>query len=460
MKHLAAEKLEELAQSQASEPHLDSCAECRQALVAARGRRRLLKGMKDLTLTEAAFRRVEAKLTSEAPAPSSAWGLVFAQLRSNWAVGLALVALALLVIVPQVLEGRKTVTAPVEVAAPVVKEEAAQVWAAVLVEGVVHRNGAALAAGDVVGKADLLDARMGRVVLAQVGRDVRFELIGLAKFGGPAVSLEEGSLAVEAVAAVLVEAAGAWVGGSEVAFVVTRAAAEVIVDVLRGQAQVGSDSQLQDSVMVRAPRRLTLPLPVKPPFAVTDAVPAPYPFPTVPKQPWARLDLNDLPTGASFDVDGHHGGGPTTLMLTEGRHRVLVHVPGQGTRESWVQLVSGSEHHLKVPPRSIGQQKDEPPPSEEAIAELQRALKDQRPKLRACYEKWLKANPVASGEVLLTLSVSKNGRVLGARVDDATVPRESVECLVRTGKRLVLPPLGSEQEIEVPLSFTQGGSQP
>ena len=145
-------------------------------------------------------------------------------------------------------------------------------------------------------------------------------------------------------------------------------------------------------------------------------------------------------------------------MLTEGRHRVRVQVPGQGSQEAWVQLVAGTQNRLKLPPRS-GPQKDELPPSEDAIAELQRALKAQTPKLRACYEKWLKANPVATGEVMLTLSLSKNGKVVAAQVDDATIPGESIDCLVRTGKRLVLPSLGSEQEIEVPLSFTQSGSR-
>lgn len=467
MSHLPPEKIEELAASKAADPHLAECAECRKAVGSARARRTLLKGMKDVTLTEAAFRRVEARLISEANAPVSPWALVLAQLRSGWGIGAALVAVALLVIIPRVLESNKTVAPPVVAEAPkktveprIVQPDNAAELTALIVEGVVHRNGSALAAGEVVKKSDVLDARMGRVVLAELGRDVRFELIGLAKIGGAAmVSLKEGTLAVEASPDILVEAAGAWVLGTDAAFVVTRAAAEVVIEVLRGTAKVGSDAQLHDSVSMTAPQRLRLPLPVKPPFAQLDAQPAPYPFPKLPKQPWARLDVTDLPAGSTFDVAGHHGGTPTSMMLADGRHRVLVQVPGEGTRETWVQLVSGSQTRLKLPPRGIAQQKDEPPPSEDAIADLQRALKDQRPKLRACYEKWLKANPVASGEVVLTLVVSKSGKVMGARVDDATIPRDSVDCLVRTGKRLVLPALGSDQEIEVPLSFTQGGSR-
>ena len=466
MTHLEPERIEELAASQATDAHLAGCEECRKAVSSARARRVLLKGIKDITLTDAAFRRVEARLNSEAAAPVSPWSLVVHQLRGNWLLGAAVVALGLLVVVaPRFLDKKGGgVVAPGPVAAvvtpPIAADEASQ-WTAVLVEGVVQRNGSALAAGEVVKQADVLDARMGRVVLAQLGADVRLELLGLAKLTR-AVSLEEGSLAVEAGALVLVEAAGAWISSSDGAFVVTRAAAEVVVEVLRGQAQVGADSQLRDAVTLTAPRRLKIPLPATPPFIQLDGEPAPYPFPKAPKQPWARLDVSDLPAGSSFEVDGHRAGTPSSLMLAHGRHRVLVQVPGQGSRETWVQLVSGTQNRLKLPPRSIGQQKDDdaPPPSDDAIAGLQGAIKAQRPKLRACYEKWLKANPVATGEVMLTLVVAKNGKVTAARVDEATVPRESVDCLVRTGKRLVLPPLGSEQEIEVPLSFTQGGARP
>ncbi|GEM_PF-2197507 len=459
MSHLTPEAIETLAASAATDPHLATCAECRKALGSAKGRRALLKGMKDVTLTEAAFRRVEAKLMDEARAPQSAWGLVFAQFRSSWMIGAALVALALVVVVPKLIEP-EPVPARVPVAvkdAPVRPADSAQ-WTAVVVEGVVHRNGSALVAGDVLKPADVVDARMGRLVLAQLDREVHVELLGLAKLGGAAmVSLEEGTLAVEAAPEVLVEAAGAWVMGSDTAFVVTRAAAEVVVELVRGSARVGSDSYLRDAVTLTAPQRLTLGLPVKPPFSAVDSAAAPYPFTQIPKQPWARLDLSDLSMGAPFDIAGHHGSGPSSLLLTEGRHRLMV-----GAHESWVQLVPGSDTKWKAAPRGIAQAKEELedlPPSPEAISNLQRSLKDQRPKLRACYEKWLKANPAASGEVVLTLSLSKAGKVLGARVDDATIPAESVECLVRTGKRLVLPPLGSAQEIEVPLSFTQGGSR-
>lgn len=468
MSHLTPEQVEELAARPSASPgtngHVDGCADCRKLVGSARARRQLLKGLKDVTLTEAAFRRVEARLASE-PIPQGS--SLFGFLRSGWALAAVAAVLVAAVVGPRLL----TPPAPVGVAVvkvPQVPQKAFAVdpslqWTAVLVEGAVRRNGSALAAGDVVKGQDVLDARLGRVVLAELDRGVKVELHGLAKMGGAAhVSLEDGTVAVDGAGQLLVEAAGAWVLGSDAAFVVSRAAAEVVIEVLRGQAQVGSSAAMTDSVTMKAPARLKLATPVKPPFTGVDAAPAPYPFPPLPKQPWAKLDLSDLPAGSTIDLAGQRSGVPASMLLAEGRHRVLVQVPGEGSRETWVQLVSGSDHTLKLPPKGIAQHKEEgeaPPPSEEAIADLQRALKDQRPKLRACYEKWLKANPLASGEVVLTLVVGKSGKVVGARVDDATIPRESVECLVRTGKRLVLPALGSEQEVEVPLSFTQGSGR-
>jgi hypothetical protein len=176
----------------------------------------------------------------------------------------------------------------------------------------------------------------------------------------------------------------------------------------------------------------------------------PYPFHQVPAQPWARLDLSGLSAGAPVSIDGlAFGNAPGSLMLGAGRHQVRA--AGQTVT---VQLVAGSDTVFKPTPVA---EKEVEPPSEDQIADLQRALKEQRPKLRACYEKWLKANPAASGTVDLTLVVGKNGKVRSARVDEPTIPRESVDCLVRTARSLVLPPLGSEQEIEVPLVMTPPG---
>ena len=459
MSHLAPEQIEAVA-SGGSDPHLESCADCRKSVASARARRSLLKGMKDITLTDVAFRRIEAKVMSDIEAPVSAWGLVRAQLRNNWVLVAVAAGLVLVVSVPRWLESKVPVVTPVAVKAPVKQAPVAHTeqLLAVLVEGQVLRNGSALAAGDVVKSGDAIDARRGRVVLNEAGHDSRFELMGQAHFGGPAtVALEEGVLAVDSPAEVLIDA-GAWVSGTDCAFVVSRAAAEVVVDVLRGQLLVSSESSLREGTKLSALAQLKVALPARGPFAVGGLEPAPYPFTSLPRQPWAKFEIGDLPAGTNFDIDGQRiGGTPASLLLGLGKHKVRTHIPGQPSRESFVELIAGGDTHFKVPPRT-GPEKEEPPPSDDAIAELQRALKEQRPKLRACYEKWLKANPSATGQVELTLVVARNGKVTAARVEDATIPRESIDCLVRTGKTLRLPALGSEQEIQVPLVLTPGSS--
>ncbi len=462
MSHLAPEQLEAIAASAGTDPHLADCAECRKAVTTARARRALLKGMKDFTLTDAAFRRVEAKVMGELQTPVSAWGLVLAQLRSNWMILAVAAGLVAVVAGPRLLESKAAVVTPIatHIEEPVKTPlaVAAVQLLAVVVEGQVSKNGSALVAGESVKTGDAVDARRGRVVLFDATHDGRFELMGAAQFGGPATArLEEGLLAVDAAAEVVVEA-GAWVSSSDSAFVVNRTAAEVVVDVLRGQVRVGSDSAMRGAVTLSAPAQLKIPLPLAGAFATPGNEPAPYPFASAPKQPWAKLDLSDLPAGTNFDVDGQRiGGTPASLLLALGRHKLRTHVPGQPSRESFVELVAGGDTHFKQPARAEPE-KDAPPPSEDAIAELQRALREQRPKLRACYEKWLKANPSATGQVELTLVVGRTGKVISARVEDATIPRESVDCLVRTGKTLRLPSLGSEQEIAVPLVLTPGGS--
>jgi hypothetical protein len=452
MSHLSPDQIEALARSPAEQPHLEACAQCRQSVTQARARHRLLKGLKDLTLTDAAFRRVEAKVMSEVEAPVTGWSLVRSQLRTSWVLGAVMLALVLVLAVPM-LE-RPPPTPAVAVEQPTVPKSHSVQLLAVLIEGQVTRNGTAMVAGDSVSTLDEVDARRGRVVLLEQTGAGRVELTGAARFGGSAsVALDEGTLAVDSGAEVLAEAGGVWVGGTDAAFVVTRSAAEVVVDVLRGQAFVGSDSAMRGAVKLAAFAQLKIPLPARVPFGAIGHEPAPYPFAQLPTQPWARLDVSDL--SVAFSVDGQRmGGTPSSMLLPLGRHRVRTQFPGEPSRESWVNLVAGGSTSFK-PEHRLVEEREAPPPSEDAIAELERALKEQIPKLRACYEKWLKANPEASGQVELNLVVGKSGKVLAARVDEATISRESIDCLIRSAKTLRLPALGSQQELQVPLVLTQ-----
>jgi hypothetical protein len=94
---------------------------------------------------------------------------------------------------------------------------------------------------------------------------------------------------------------------------------------------------------------------------------------------------------------------------------------------------------------------DGPEPDAEALNRVMAAIKAQRPKLASCYEKWLKANPAAEGEVVLELVVGAQGRVKKARVESGTISSASSECLVTTAKSLVLPPLGADATLQIPL---------
>ena len=102
---------------------------------------------------------------------------------------------------------------------------------------------------------------------------------------------------------------------------------------------------------------------------------------------------------------------------------------------------------------------DGPEPDAAALARVMAELKRQTPKLSACYEKWLKANPQASGEVVLELTVSAQGRVKKARLPEGSkgISAASAECLVTTAKTLVLPPLGVEATLEQPLVLRPPG---
>src|SRR5262245_22327223 len=64
MSHLEPDDIEAAAQGTAF-PHLEGCAACREAVRDAKGRRALLKGLKPYTLSDVAFRRVEAKLAEQ-----------------------------------------------------------------------------------------------------------------------------------------------------------------------------------------------------------------------------------------------------------------------------------------------------------------------------------------------------------------------------------------------------------
>ena len=90
-------------------------------------------------------------------------------------------------------------------------------------------------------------------------------------------------------------------------------------------------------------------------------------------------------------------------------------------------------------------------PDPKALASVRDEILRQRPKFSACYEKWLKTNPAAQGEVTLELQLNAHGRVLRARVEGSSVSAAASECLSTTAKTLVLSPLGADATLQVPL---------
>ena len=172
--------------------------------------------------------------------------------------------------------------------------------------------------------------------------------------------------------------------------------------------------------------------------------------PVVPGKPWTRFDTHALLAGTEVSLDGLKlGKAPFVELVTAGRRRLGLTPPGGAQRESWLELIGGQPYTAKVEFPSL--EYDGPEPDAASLDRVMSELKRQRPKLAACYDKWLKANPTAQGEVTLELLVGAQGRVKRARVLDGTISAASSECLVTTAKSLVLPPLGADATLEVPL---------
>jgi hypothetical protein len=161
------------------------------------------------------------------------------------------------------------------------------------------------------------------------------------------------------------------------------------------------------------------------------------------------FDASQLPAGSTVSLDGLRLANEAQLV-TAGRHRLSIAGPGLPARESWLEL--SAPYQAGLP-----EAKDElaPEPDARAVTRIQEALKRQRPKLSACYEKWLKANPAAvDTTVELRLVVAADGHVTQATVQGAAMSPSSASCLVETVKALRLPGLGSEVELALPLHLT------
>jgi hypothetical protein len=457
MSHLTDDALELTAEAMTDEQraHLGGCAECTTKVHDAHARARLLRGLTPYTLSDMAFRRVEARLMAEVEqglpaAEATGWW------RSWWLAPLA----AGLIAVAWAAARAPQSPLPVQFAVgPAQAPRSAHVEPLTVLRASGDARGRhdtqawkPLSAGDVVAAGD---AVFGSSVRLATGNDVRwaFELSGAASLGGAStLSLGAGELkaSIDGLEAdVLVGSLD--VVATQGVFSVNRAAAETVVDVSSGSVELRESSSATRRT-VTAPARLRLA--DGSPLGSAQVLPEQaVGLTATPPRPWVRFDTSSLPAGTQISLDGAAlGDSPFAMLVGAGRHRLGLGAAGKPVRESWVEL-TGERYvpTLSVEPRAPS---EAPPPDDAAIARVQDELVRNRPKLAACYEKWLKANPSATADVELHLVVNAAGRVKSASVDGANMSGSSAECLARTAKGLQLPGVGSEVEFALPLHLT------
>lgn len=455
MSHLNPEQLEALASGASAEmtsqQHVASCPECRDAVRLARGRQKLLKGLTPYTLSDVAFRRVEARLDEAVreglPSATPWW---------RW-LGFGAVALAAAaVLIVTVRTPGDSTDGVVQLPAPKVTLAQVAFRPLTMVQGakVQRREADAWAevkVGDVLASGAALSA--DALTLSDEQTEWAFAASGALSLGGAAtVTVGAGQVIAKTSAPVTVLASTRAVQSAAALFSVTRVGAEVVLAVQEGQVEV-VDASSGERRVVKAPSALrfsdgaSLAEGREEPFVAFTA-------PVVPARPWTRFDGTALAAGTRVSLDGTPlGTAPFSALVTAGRRRLMLAPPNAASTESWADLVGGQAFIGKV---ELPEKTDGPEPTADALARLHRELGSQTPKLAACYEKWLKANPTAQGEVTLELTVNAQGKVRRATLGANTISSASAECLVRTARSLVLSPLGAEATLEVPLVLRGG----
>ena len=457
MKHLDPELIEEAARKAPegeAAAHLAACSECRQHVSRARGRQRLLAGMKPYTLSDMAFRRVEARLeeaVAAGDAAPSSW-------RWLWGAGGALAAMVLAF---GVVTNEGSLSGVVKIPGPQVATAAAPFHPLTVLraspEAQLHEGdlkwhplnpGDVAAAGSAVSAQSLLLAPEAEVAWA-------ISAEGSLSLGGPAsMTLGAGEIVARVGSPIEVLAATRRMRSADALFSVTRAGAEVVLNVSEGQVEV-IDSVTGERRLVKSPLALRWSDGSSLADGREEALRS-LVAPAIPAKPWVRFDARGLTAKTVVSLDGARlGAAPFVELVTAGRRRLGLTPPGAVQHESWAELIGGQPFTAK--PETTAVETDGPEPDAEALARVMSALKAQRPKLASCYEKWLKANPNAQGEVVLELVVGAQGRVKKASVESGTISAASSECLVTTAKSLVLPPLGTDATLQVPLLLHQPG---
>lgn len=454
-RHLSAEALERVARDGTASPldareHLSGCPECRARARRAAGRQALLAGLRPPTLSALGFRRVEARLMERVDAglpPSEGFGRFF------WLLPVAVAAgvMGLWVSRPPSVEPPSARRLQSPAVTPATAVASLTVLAAPSGARTQREQGSwvPLTAGATVAPGARVAGR-GLRMAAEGASEYALEVSGMAQVRGAAsVLLEEGELrASVGPDAVDVQVGALHAVATEAAFSLTRTASEVLLEVGEGVVTLWDSASGQRSVS--APQRWRRSDSAAW-VALSPGAGMMARWPASPPRPWVKLDAEALAQGTRVSLDGAMlGEAPFTALVTRGRHRMSVAPPSGVARETWVEMAGA---YRVEPPAPEGL----PPPSSSERSEAQRIrseLERQRPKLRACYERWLKANPTAEADVELRLSVSAAGRVLEASVVGPALDPSAADCLVNSARALVLPPLQGDLDVELPLKLT------
>jgi hypothetical protein len=91
------------------------------------------------------------------------------------------------------------------------------------------------------------------------------------------------------------------------------------------------------------------------------------------------------------------------------------------------------------------------------LAEIQHVVKTRSGLLRACYQRELRNQPDLAGDVVVDLSIARDGKVSRAQIDasQTTLASESlVHCVTNTMSRLRFPGARADSELSYPLTFS------
>jgi hypothetical protein len=451
MTHLTPEELELAAKGGTAPAHLEGCAECRAALANAKGRQQLLRGLKPYTLGDDAFRRAEANILARAKEkPGFDWRMLLP-------LGLAAAAAVAffvsradapkpapqLVVVPRAIPQESPRQAPrkwpaLTVAlASAAERKVDEAWVPVFAGDKLQQETELKAARLVmVGELLLLDGAPVRVLSADA----------VASVDGEGGRLDLDGRGHENV----VRVGPRWFKSTDAAYLSTRAAAAVDLDVRRGEVWVADDASFARAVRVVAPARLRFDDGQPSGVALAGA---PAAEPAYRPRGGMRLDLIPrLPLGERVSLEDQSlGGAPLSLMLPPGRHKLRFFQGEKLVGERWVLAQDGSaaleEPKAQAPKLPVM-------PAEEQQRLMALAINAQKAQFSGCYEKWLKNDGKAGGGFAVAVTITERGKVKSANVRGA-VPEQVAECVRRTATGFKFPAVGEEVELEIPVRMVR-----